>query len=86
MGQIAHLWWTSPGYTLQDLGRISVPTLIFAGDRDVGVGVEQAVEMYRGIPNAELAIIPNADHGKAAEQLANASVLDFLRRYHARAQ
>jgi pimeloyl-ACP methyl ester carboxylesterase len=83
IGQIAYLWWTPLGYTYEDLGKIRVPTLIFAGDRDTGVGVEQAVEMYRGIPNAELSIIPNADHGKAAEQIANASVMDFLRRHQA---
>jgi pimeloyl-ACP methyl ester carboxylesterase len=81
MGQIARLWWTPLDYTYDDLSKIGVPTLIFAGDRDTGVGVEQAVEMYRGIPKAELAIIPNADHGQAAEQIANASVMDFLRRH-----
>jgi pimeloyl-ACP methyl ester carboxylesterase len=86
MGQIAHLWWTPLGYTVDDLRGINAPTLIFVGDRDMGVGVEQAVEMYRGIPNAELAIIPNADHGQAAEQIANASVMDFLRRHDPRVE
>jgi pimeloyl-ACP methyl ester carboxylesterase len=83
MGQIAHLWWTPLGYTYEDLGKILVPTLIFAANRDTGVGVEQAVEMYRGIPNAKLAIFPNADHGKAVQLLSSVSVIDFLRRHNA---
>jgi pimeloyl-ACP methyl ester carboxylesterase len=33
----------------------------FAGDRDV-VRAEHSVEMYRLIPNAQLAIIPGGDH------------------------
>jgi pimeloyl-ACP methyl ester carboxylesterase len=31
------------------------------GDRE-GVRIEHAVEMYRFIPNAQLAILPGADH------------------------
>ena len=36
--------------------------LILIGDRDQFIPVEDAVAMYRLIPNAELAVVPNADH------------------------
>ena len=45
-----------------DLKQISVPTLIIWGDRDQFFPVEDAVELYRLIPNAQLAVFPNADH------------------------
>jgi len=45
-----------------DLRHISVPTLIIWGDRDQFLPVEDAVELYRLIPNAQLAVVPNADH------------------------
>lgn len=51
-----------PPYDESDLKKIIAPTLIFLGDRDKVVPVEQAVEMYRNIPSAELAIVPDADH------------------------
>lgn len=63
--QITPLWLTPLDYSLDDLRKITAPTLILVGDRDEGVPVEQAVEMYRTIPQAELAVLPNADHGSA---------------------
>jgi pimeloyl-ACP methyl ester carboxylesterase len=48
--------------TEDDLKRITVPTLIVWGDRDQFLPIENAVELYRLIPNAQLAVVPNADH------------------------
>ena len=45
-----------------DLKQISVPTLIIRGDRDQFLPVDDAVELYRLVPNAQLAVVPNADH------------------------
>jgi len=45
-----------------DIKKITVPTLIVWGDRDQFFPVEDAVELYRLIPNAQLAIAPNANH------------------------
>jgi pimeloyl-ACP methyl ester carboxylesterase len=45
-----------------DLKQISVPTLIIWGDRDQFLPVEDAVELYRLIPNSQLAVLPNANH------------------------
>ncbi|HEX8597795.1 MAG TPA: alpha/beta hydrolase [Chloroflexia bacterium] len=80
MKQIATLWWNVQDYGREDLQKITAPTLILQGDRDEGVDVEQAVEMYRGIPNAELAVLPNATHGQLGES-ANRIVIDFLKRH-----
>jgi pimeloyl-ACP methyl ester carboxylesterase len=49
------------GFTREDMKAIKSPVLITLGDRDA-VRVEHAVEMYRLIPNAQLAIFPGADH------------------------
>jgi len=40
---------------------IKAPVLITLGDRD-GVRPEHAVEMFRLIPNAQLAVFPGGDH------------------------
>lgn len=49
------------GYSEAEMKAINVQVLIMMGDRDV-VRPEHAVEMYRLIPNAQLAIFPGGDH------------------------
>jgi pimeloyl-ACP methyl ester carboxylesterase len=49
------------GYSNKDLKAVRSPVLIMMGDRD-GVRPEHAVEMYRQLPNAQLAIYPRGDH------------------------
>lgn len=44
------------------LSGIQAPTLIAVGDRDPLVPVEEAVEMYRAIEEADLWVIPHATH------------------------
>src|SRR6478752_2449691 len=51
-----------PGYTYADLAKITVPTLILAGDRDDFCAVEQAVTAYRQLADGELAILPGHGH------------------------
>jgi pimeloyl-ACP methyl ester carboxylesterase len=80
MKQISALWWNVQDSGVEDLQKIRVPALILQGDRDEGVDVEQAVEMYRGISNAELAVLPNASHGDLGE-ISNGLVIDFLKRH-----
>ena len=52
----------SPGYTFEDLRKISVPTLILTGDRDNFCSVEEGVTAYRMLQYGELAILPNTGH------------------------
>ncbi len=49
-------------FTSPYLSQITARTLIMHGDRDEFFPVEIALEMYRGIPNAELWIIPGGGH------------------------
>lgn len=50
-------------FSSDDLGRITARTLVVAGDRDPLYPVELAVELYRGIPDAALYVVPNGGHG-----------------------
>jgi len=52
----------SPGYTFDDLRKISSPTLILTGDRDNFCSVEEGVTAYRMLQDGELAILPNTGH------------------------
>lgn len=49
------------GFTREQMSSIKAPVLITLGDRDV-VRLDHAVEMYRIIPNARLAVFPGGDH------------------------
>ena len=78
--QISHemLEPTLPSH--DDLKKIDAPTLIIWGDRDQFLPVEDALELYRLLPNAELAVLPNVDHSISrtrVEQFANLTK-DFL--------
>jgi pimeloyl-ACP methyl ester carboxylesterase len=51
------------GFSRDELKSIQAPVLIAAGDHDVLVpGVEHHLEVSRLIPNAQLAVIPDAGH------------------------
>ncbi len=49
------------GWTPEQLKAIQAPTLILAGDHDI-VRPEHLVQMFRQIPNAQLAVLPGTDH------------------------
>jgi pimeloyl-ACP methyl ester carboxylesterase len=49
------------GFAREDMKAIKAHVLITLGDRD-GVRPEHAVEMFRLIPNSQLAVFPGADH------------------------
>jgi pimeloyl-ACP methyl ester carboxylesterase len=49
------------GFAREDLMAIKAPVLVTLADRDV-VRPEHAVELFRLIPNSQLAVFPGADH------------------------
>lgn len=49
------------GFSTQELASIRCPFLIALGDHDF-VRLEHAVESFKRIPGAELAVIPDAGH------------------------
>jgi pimeloyl-ACP methyl ester carboxylesterase len=80
--QVSQAWWEPPTHTQANFAKITDPILFWCGDRDLFSPPEQSLEMYRMVENAELAIIPNADHFSMAEQfdLAAAILLNFMER------
>jgi pimeloyl-ACP methyl ester carboxylesterase len=79
--QISGMWWTPLNYTAEDFYKITAPTLILVGDRDGLIELNQAIDMYHLIPNAELVVLPNTTHFSALNELSINIVLDFLRRH-----
>jgi len=63
----------------QNLSRITAPTLIMAGDRDM-ITLEHTIELFRAIPKAQLCIVPGSSHGLVLEKprLVAQAILDFL--------
>jgi pimeloyl-ACP methyl ester carboxylesterase len=80
--QIATLWLTPLRYTSEDLAAIPDPVLLLVGDRD-GACTEEAPQLLRLLPDAELAVAPGSDHGfiEAKAGLFDALALDFLTRH-----
>ncbi|MFQ5980491.1 MAG: alpha/beta fold hydrolase [Candidatus Heimdallarchaeota archaeon] len=77
------MWLNPLEYPRENIRKINLPVLIILGDTDEVLPVEEGVKMFRMIPDAELAIIPRADHlfvlSKA--ELFNTVVTDFLLRH-----
>lgn len=69
--------------TLDRLGQIRAPTLVITGAEDVLIPAENSRLLADRIPGAELVIIPGVGHGYSleAQEVADAAVLDFLRRH-----
>jgi pimeloyl-ACP methyl ester carboxylesterase len=59
-GMMAGMW---SGFSREELKSIKAPLLIIAGDHDALVApIEHHLEMSRIIPNAQLAVVPDAGH------------------------
>lgn len=79
MAKIAAEHTHQPSLTPTDLNALTVRTLVMIGDDDE-VRFEHAAEMYRSIPDAELAVVPGTSHGLLAEKpdLCNRIIVEFL--------
>lgn len=77
--KLAKMHLEEPTLTVEDLGDVRSRTLIMVGDDDQ-VRLEHAVATYRGIPNAELMVVPGTSHGLLVEKpdLCNEVILQFL--------
>lgn len=58
-------------FTAGDLATITATTFVVHGDRDPLYPVEPAVELYRGIPQSALWVVPNGGHGPIFGPLAS---------------
>lgn len=77
--KLARMHAEEPGLTDADLAAVTSRTLVMAGDDDE-VTLEHAAALYRGLPDAELAIVPGTSHGLLVEKpmLCNLMIVDFL--------
>jgi pimeloyl-ACP methyl ester carboxylesterase len=71
--------YEEPTLSSSELGAVASRTLVMLADDDE-VRLEHAVEMYRGVPDAELAVIPGTSHGLLHEKpdLCNTTIVEFL--------
>jgi pimeloyl-ACP methyl ester carboxylesterase len=79
IGKIARSIDEEPGLAAADLKDVTCPTLVMAGDDDI-VTLEHTIELYRGLPNAQLVIVPGTSHLLLFEkpELCARLVTDFL--------
>lgn len=77
--KLARMHLDDPTLEPADLGTVKSRTLIMVADDDE-VRLEHAVTMYRGIPDAELMIVPGTSHGLLVEKpdLCNSVILEYL--------
>jgi pimeloyl-ACP methyl ester carboxylesterase len=68
-----------PSLTPRNLQTITTRTLVLVADDDE-VRLEHAVEMFRSLPDAELAVIPGTSHGLLVEktEMCNQVIIRFL--------
>ena len=73
------MWLNEPNISKEDLGKISVPVLVMAGDRDA-TRFEHTLELFRSLRSAEMCIVPGTTHFLLSEkpELANRVSLEFL--------
>lgn len=77
--KLARLHLVEPALRRKALVAVTTRALVLMGDDDE-VALDHAIDLYRGLPDAELAIVPGTSHGALIEkpELCNAIVLDFL--------
>jgi pimeloyl-ACP methyl ester carboxylesterase len=73
------LWLTPVVMNAADLASIQPPVLVIAGDKDF-TSIEENAEIYRGLRNGQLFIVPGTGHGTFASKpdLVNPAILEFL--------
>ncbi|RKT01237.1 alpha/beta fold hydrolase [Chryseobacterium defluvii] len=52
----------NPALNQRNLAEINIPVQIMIGDRDNMVSLEESIEVYRSLPNAKLAVLPDTKH------------------------
>ncbi|MCG5220378.1 alpha/beta fold hydrolase [Streptosporangium sp. KLBMP 9127] len=79
LAKIARSVNEEPGLTPADLAAVTCPALVMAADDDI-VTLEHTLALYRGLPDAQLAIVPGTSHLLLHEkpELCTRLVTDFL--------
>ncbi len=81
VAKLAAMHASGPTFTAADLGQVTGRTLVMVADDDE-VRLEHALELYRSLPDAELAVVPGTSHGLLVEKpaLCNLLITEFLAR------
>jgi pimeloyl-ACP methyl ester carboxylesterase len=72
-----------PHIAIRDLQKITAPTLVVGADFDESIPVSHTLEIFTGLPHAQLFIMPGATHGMIRgepAELYNSIVARFLDR------
>lgn len=79
IAKIAEAAAGDPGLSSADLKRVKCPVLVLAADDDL-VTLEHTLELYRSLPDAQLAVIPGTSHLLLHEkpQLCVGLITEFL--------
>jgi pimeloyl-ACP methyl ester carboxylesterase len=79
VAKLAAMHAHEPALTLDDLAKITCRTLVMIADDDE-VRLEHAIDLYRKLPDAELAVIPGTSHGLLVEipELCNMVITEFF--------
>jgi pimeloyl-ACP methyl ester carboxylesterase len=77
--KLVRMNWEEPTLSVSELSGVTSRTLVMLGDDDE-VALEHAIAMYRGLLDAELAVVPGTSHGLLHEKpaLCNEMIVDFL--------
>ena len=67
VAKVTRLGAEFPGWRPADIRSIQAPALVMIGDADI-VRPEHAVELFRLLPHAQLAVLPGTDHGMRLDQ------------------
>jgi pimeloyl-ACP methyl ester carboxylesterase len=69
-----------PTLTQADLAGYPGPALVMVGDGDWEIPLEHTLALWRGLPSAQLAVVPGTGHGSMGEkpELCNHLITDFL--------
>ncbi len=73
----------NPNYTIKDLQKIPVPTLLIAGENDLWANRQQMLDMRQHIPISEMLIVNNAEHEvqHTHAHIVGPVIMDFLERH-----
>jgi pimeloyl-ACP methyl ester carboxylesterase len=73
------MWLAEPKIGKEELARITAPTLVMGGDRDM-IAPEHLLEEFKSIKGAQMCIIPGSTHMLLSEKPedSNRAILEFL--------
>jgi pimeloyl-ACP methyl ester carboxylesterase len=75
LDRLRRMWLVEPNLTAEQLGRITSPTLVVAGDRDL-VQIEHTAALFRAIPDAQLCVLPGTGHGALPLEIVRTFLLE----------